>query len=160
MFPPGRKLAQLHTLILAPTDGAVFITSKYLEAIVCCCPALRHLGLECCRLDEEADLHPLLLLPKLTELHMPPCHRSIMPDSAAGVLSQLTQLSHLQLPRGYDSVGLLQLTVLARLTTLHFIKGEHMAHSCQSGKSCYHFADVPPPSYLCRNQWHVAGMLC
>jgi hypothetical protein len=122
MFPAGRLLGQLHTLVLGPPDFCPLhwcLSLADLALIAASCPALQTLSLvDVFELASEDSLRPLLDLTMLSSLRV---GGAAWDDSAAGVVAQLTQLTSLEWVLTQDDssrlsqAGLLQLAALDRL---------------------------------------------
>lgn len=123
MFPPGRQLPQLQELALWSLDGectaAGTVSAAELRSIINACPALCELNIAGI-VKAGADVALLLQLPGTC------CSLVVggaaFGDSAAGVISQLTQLTELYWPfTDYLEDGGLQLTALKQLQSLEFV---------------------------------------
>jgi hypothetical protein len=109
MFPAGRRLGQLHTLVLGSVQ---YCTSQWrvplaaLARIAASCPAVQTLSLV--DVFEEGRQRRLLPLLDLTMLSSLRVGGAAWNDSAAGVVAQLTQLTSLEwvLTQGWYSNAL------------------------------------------------------
>jgi hypothetical protein len=117
LFPPGRRLPQLHKFELCFGGTCTFDCSAF-EQLVDCCPGIQNLSSENMKLFEEGvSLAPLLRLQQLARLE---CPHVVDGDASVGVLARLSSLTSLCLRAwpGLSDVGLLQLTALLRLQVL------------------------------------------
>jgi hypothetical protein len=117
LFPPGRRLLQLHKFDLC-FGGIGSFDRPALEQLVDCCPAIQVLTEKNMRLfGLDVSLEPLLRLQQLAQLE---CPRVVDGDASVGVLARLSSLTKLQLRAwpGLSDAVLLQLTALTGLQGL------------------------------------------
>ena len=117
LFPPGRRLLQLHQFELCFGGTCAFDCSA-LEQLVDCCPAIEYLSSVIMKLfAQDVSLAPLLRLQQLARLE---CPRVVDDAGSVGVLARLSSLTSLCLSAwpGLSDVGLLQLTALTGLQVL------------------------------------------
>jgi hypothetical protein len=117
LFPPGRRLLQLHQFELCFGGTCAFDCSA-LEQLVHCCPAIEYLSSVVMKLfAQDVSLAPLLRLQQLARLE---CPRVVDDAGSVGVLARLSSLTSLCLSAcpGLSDVGLLQLTALTGLQVL------------------------------------------
>jgi hypothetical protein len=129
MFPAGRLLRQLHTLVLGSADVDYYcsewsVPSADLARVAASCSALQTLSLvDVFVPGSQSSLQPLLDLTMLSSLRV---GGAAWDDSAAGVVAQLTQLTSLEWVHTHDDpdrcgmsqAGLLRLAALEQLHCL------------------------------------------
>lgn len=133
MFPDGRRLAQLHTLVLGASNHNYSwgIAGADLPRIAASCPSLDTLSISH-MLDARANLTPLLQFTTCRSLCV---GGAVFNDRAAVLVAQLTQLTSLEWECTRDAdltiAGLMQLTALTQLQQLKCtppLKGQDPYH--------------------------------